>query len=137
MLEQAYTDSNTNASSTENDGIVFEKSKLFDQISNNEDQLYKTNSTELLFQNEADTKDTLDYQLEVGSGNNKYTIKVTGGQKLTVTTLNSNTAKARVQLTGGLLLLSTPSMPCIKHSSKDLAKTDLLQHLTLSHTLFV
>ena len=74
MLEQAYTDSNTNASSTENDGIVFEKSKLFDQISNNEDQLYKTNSTELLFQNEADTKDTLDYQLEVGSGNNKYTI---------------------------------------------------------------
>ena len=78
MLEQAYTDSNTNASSTENDGIVFEKSKLFDQISNNEDQLYKTNSTELLFQNEADTKDTLDYQLEVGSGNNKYTIKVTG-----------------------------------------------------------
>ena len=78
MLEQAYTDSNTNASSTENDGIVFEKSKLFDQISNNEDQLYKANSTELLFQNEADTKDTLDYQLEVGSGNNKYTIKVTG-----------------------------------------------------------
>lgn len=78
MLEQAYTDSNTNASSTENDGIVFEKSKLFDQISNNEDQLYKTNSTELLFQNEADTKDTLDYQLEVGSGDNKYTIKVTG-----------------------------------------------------------
>lgn len=44
MLEQAYTDSNTNASSTENDGIVFEKSKLFDQISNNEDQLYKANS---------------------------------------------------------------------------------------------
>lgn len=78
MLEQAYTDSNTNASSTETDGVVFEKSKLFDQISNNEDQLYKTNSTELLFQNEADKKDTLDYQLEVGSGNNKYTIKVTG-----------------------------------------------------------
>ena len=78
MLEQAYTDSNTNASSTETDGIVFEKSKLFDQISNNEDQLYKTNSTELLFKNEADTKDTLDYQLEVGSGNNRYTIKVTG-----------------------------------------------------------
>lgn len=78
MIEQAYTDSNTNASSTETDGVVFEKSKLFDQISNNEDQLYKTNSTELLFQNEADKKDTLDYQLEVGSGNNKYTIKVTG-----------------------------------------------------------
>lgn len=28
MLEQAYTDSNTNASSTENDGIVFEKASF-------------------------------------------------------------------------------------------------------------
>lgn len=29
MLEQAYTDSNTNASSTETDGIVFEKKQAF------------------------------------------------------------------------------------------------------------
>lgn len=81
MLEKAYEDSHTSSSSTEVDGITIEKSKLFDQISNGEDQLYSNESkTTLLFQNVADTLDRggAGYQIEVGKGNNKYTVVVTG-----------------------------------------------------------
>lgn len=81
MLEKAYEDSHTSSSSTEVNGITIEKSKLFDQISNGEDKLYSNETTKtLLFQNIADTLDRggAGYQIEVGKGNNKYTVVVTG-----------------------------------------------------------
>ncbi len=81
MLEKAYEDSHTSSTSTEIDGITIEKSKLFDQIANGEDKLYSNETTKtLLFQNVADTLDSggVGYQIEVGKGDNKYTVVVSG-----------------------------------------------------------
>lgn len=97
MLEKAYEDSHTSSSSTEVDGITIEKSKLFDQISNGEDRLYTDDTkTTLLFQNVADTLDRggAGYQIEVGKGENKYTVVVTGDK------VNRDYAKTRSDTVG-------------------------------------
>ena len=97
MLEKAYEDSHTSSSSTEVDGITIEKSKLFDQISNGEDRLYTdATRTTLLFQNVADTLDRggAGYQIEVGKGENKYTVVVTGDK------VNRDYAKTRSDTVG-------------------------------------
>ena len=73
------------------------KSKLFDQISNGEDRLYTDDTkTTLLFQNVADTLDRggAGYQIEVGKGENKYTVVVTGDK------VNRDYAKTRSDTVG-------------------------------------
>ena len=82
----------------------------------------------LLFQNEADTKDTLDYQLEVGSGNNKYTIKVTGDK------VDRDYANTHSEGPGSTYSRSATAIDAKYAMYKTFQQ---LQHLTLSHTLFV